>query len=46
MFENKICENCGIDHTGLYGSGRFCCCKCARCFSSKAKRKEINQKVS
>lgn len=31
---------------GTYGSGRFCSCKCARCFSSKLKRKEINAKVS
>ena len=41
-----ICENCNCEHNGSYGSGRFCSCKCARCFSSKAKRKEINQKVS
>ena len=41
-----ICENCNIEHDGSYGSGRFCSCKCARCFSSKAKRQEINRKVS
>lgn len=41
-----ICENCGCNHDGMYGSGRFCSCKCARCFSSKAKREEINKKVS
>jgi len=41
-----ICENCNCEHDGSYGSGRFCSCKCARGFSSKAKRKEINQKVS
>lgn len=41
-----ICENCMKEHNGSYGSGRFCSCKCARCFSSKAKREEINQKVS
>ena len=41
-----ICENCGCNHDGTYGSGRFCSCKCARCFSSKAKREEINKKVS
>lgn len=40
------CENCGIAHDGSYGSGRFCSSKCARGFSTKAKRKEINEKVS
>jgi len=42
----KTCENCGIKHTGKYGSGRFCSTKCSRGFSTKAKRKEINEKVS
>lgn len=42
----KICENCGIEHDGIYGSGRFCSCKCARGFSTKLKRKEINSRVS
>ena len=41
-----ICENCGKEHNGEYGSGRFCSCKCARSFSSKEKKKEINEKVS
>ena len=40
------CENCNNDHDGSYGSGRFCCAKCARGFSTKLKRKEINVKVS
>jgi hypothetical protein len=35
------CENCGEDHDGSYGSGRFCSIKCARGFSTKEKRKEI-----
>lgn len=39
------CENCSREHDGSYGSGRFCSCKCARGFSSKAKREEINEKV-
>ena len=30
-----ICENCGKKHKGEYGSGRFCCAKCARGYSSK-----------
>lgn len=41
-----ICENCGSEHNGSYGSGRFCSSKCARCFSTKANRAEINEKVS
>jgi len=40
------CENCNNDHDGSYGSGRFCSSKCARGFSTKEKRKEINKKVS
>ena len=30
-----ICENCGKEHDGSYGSGRFCSKECARAFSSK-----------
>lgn len=41
-----ICENCGKEHDGSYGSGRFCSCKCARSFSTKLNRKEINERVS
>jgi len=40
------CENCNDEHNGKYGSGRFCTSKCARGFSTKSKRKEINKKVS
>ena len=40
------CENCNSDHNGKYGSGRFCTLKCARGFSTKSKRLEINAKVS
>lgn len=35
-----------MNHDGAYGSGRFCSTKCARGFATKAKRKEINEKVS
>ena len=42
----SICEYCGKSHSGTYASGRFCNSKCARGFSTKAKRKEINRKVS
>jgi len=40
------CENCEQEHNERYGSGRFCCSKCAKGFSTKAKRKEINRKLS
>ena len=40
------CEYCTDLIDGKYGSGRFCNSKCARGFSSKAKRLEINKKVS
>jgi hypothetical protein len=40
------CENCNLEIKTKYGSGRFCDAKCARSFSSKAKRLEINEKVS
>ena len=43
---NIYCENCNRIHEGIYGSGRFCTNKCARSFSTKNKRKEINEKVS
>jgi hypothetical protein len=41
-----ICENCGKVIDGTYGSGRFCDRKCARGFSTKEKREEINFKAS
>jgi len=40
------CESCEVDHDGSYGSGRFCSSKCARGYSTKIKRAEINEKVS
>lgn len=40
------CENCFKEHDGGYGSGRFCCKECARCFSTKNKRNQINEIVS
>lgn len=42
----QICKNCKNEHDGSYGSGRFCSSKCARGFSTKEKRNEINEKVS
>lgn len=41
-----ICGNCGNEHDGSFGSGRFCCMRCSRAFSTKSKRQEINDKVS
>jgi 5-methylcytosine-specific restriction endonuclease McrA len=40
------CENCSSLNIKKYGSGRFCSSKCARAFSTKNKRIEINEKVS
>ena len=40
------CENCGKEHDGTYGSGRFCSEKCARGFSTKKDRSEISRRVS
>jgi hypothetical protein len=40
------CENCTCAHDGSYASGRFCSERCARSFSSKNKRLEINKKIS
>lgn len=41
-----LCERCSSPHDGKFGSGRFCSIKCARGFSTSAKRDEINKKVS
>lgn len=44
-----ICKNCGKEFTEKYSKwsdGRFCCKECARSYSTKEKRKEINKKVS
>lgn len=40
------CENCDNNHDGTYGSGRFCSVKCARSYSTKNKRCDINIAVS
>lgn len=41
----KICETCNKEHSGSYGSGRFCDSRCARSFSTKRNRKEISNRV-
>lgn len=35
-----ICENCCKEHSGDFGSGRFCSKRCAKSFSTK----NINRK--
>ncbi len=43
------CENCGAvfqNKYSTYSDGRFCSKMCARAFSTRAKRQEINTKVS
>ena len=42
----KVCENCGKQNDGSYGSGRFCCKQCARSFATKSNRSKINEKAS
>ena len=42
----RICDNCLSEHEGTYGGGRFCTSHCARGFSTKEKRQEINLRVS
>jgi hypothetical protein len=39
------CEKCRAEHYGEYGAGRFCSSKCARSFSTRAKRADISQRV-
>lgn len=43
---SNICENCRTLIIKKYGSGRFCSEHCAKSFSSKKKREQINQAVS
>lgn len=41
MEKNK-CENCGKEHDGSYGSGRFCCQHCRRQWSGKRNTNPAN----
>lgn len=41
-----ICEKCGKEHNGNYGSGRFCSLKCSKSFSTSLNRQEISAKLS
>ena len=38
-----ICENCGKEHDGSFGSGRFCCRSCA---NTRKHSEETKQKIS
>ena len=38
-----ICENCGKEHDGSYGSGRFCSKFCAKSFSTKNDDNKIKE---
>ena len=43
-----ICENCGKEHDGTFGSGRFCCKSCAISYSNKqrgSKSDETKEKI-
>lgn len=42
----KLCEYCENAIIGKYGSGRFCSSPCAKGYSTREKRKEINNMVS
>lgn len=37
--KHYICENCGQEHDGSYGSGRFCSDHCKRSFCAKKRKK-------
>lgn len=39
-----VCENCGIEHDGSYGSGRFCSKFCAHSFIAKQNMDVKNKK--
>ena len=44
-----ICENCGKEHDGSFGSGRFCCKSCAASYTNKHRildREKINKNIS
>lgn len=42
---HMTCENCGIEHKGTFGSGRFCSLHCSRSFlGKKNKGKQLGHK--
>lgn len=38
-----ICKNCGKEHDGSYGSGKFCSKECARAFSTKNSQGQLKK---
>lgn len=44
--EKYICENCGNEHNGSYGSGRFCSAHCRRVWSGKHSAQGGNHKCN
>lgn len=40
-----ICENCGKEHDGSYGSGRFCCKSCSIAFGNKHRIRKKKEKI-
>lgn len=46
MVMGSNCEHCSAVITVKYASGRFCSSGCARAFSTKKKRSDINAKLS
>lgn len=42
----KICEFCGKENDGSYGSGRFCCQRCSVSYSSSINKDRKNKKIS
>lgn len=44
-----VCENCGKEHNGEYGSGRFCCKSCSISYGNKHRkinRNLVNKHIS
>ena len=43
-----ICQNCGKEHDGSYGSGKFCCKSCAIAYGNKQRKNRdiINKHIS
>lgn len=41
-----VCEFCGKEHDGSYGSGRFCCKSCSRRYSSLVNKEKKNKNIS
>lgn len=38
-----LCKTCNKEHNGTYGSGKYCCRKCA---NSRVRTEEVKQKIS